>query len=282
MAQVITTILLDGNPKGFRQIEIGNWVGKAFVVPRAKLKEFRTREDTNKPGVYFLFGGGIEKPSVYIGQSENVAERLASHDTEREEEEWNEAFVFVQNLDSTLIKYLESKAVHFASEANRYQIFNNNKPGRNAISESQKIIAVDYFEMMKIITGLFGYPVFEDPKEQAQTKATYSFEDVRNKDASATGTLLDSGEFVVFKGSKARIATTPGLEKHGRNVVALREELILKEILSLENDKSYVFTQDYVFSSPSMAATVVAGRACNGWICWKDKQGKSLDENVRK
>src|SRR3989344_2516356 len=108
MAQVITTILLDDNPKGLRLIEMANWAGKAFVVPRGKLKELRTREDAHQPGLYFLFGEGDEKSTAYIGQSENVVDRLFSHDSNRLEDEWNIAMVFVGQLDSTFIKFLES------------------------------------------------------------------------------------------------------------------------------------------------------------------------------
>ena len=40
----------------------------------------------------------------------------------------------------------------------------------------------------------------------------------------------------------------------------------------------YRFTQDYSFSSPSMAAAVVLGRSANGRIEWKDAQGRTLKE----
>lgn len=281
MPKVITTILLDDNPKGLRLIEMANWSGKAFVSPRAKLKELRARGDAQQPGLYFLFGDGEDRPTAYIGQSENVVERLVSHDFNREEDEWNTAFVFTGNLDSTFIKYLESISLDLAKRAGRHKIFNSASPKENQLSEAQKIVAVEYFDRIKTIIGLFGYSVFDDPKEQ-QKGGIYFFEDVKNKDASATGTLLETGEFVVYKGSKARIAVTDGLQKHGMNVIALRTELVTQGILVSDGDKSLIFNHDYIFSAPSMAATVVAGRACNGWTCWKDKQGRTLDENVRK
>jgi hypothetical protein len=68
MAHVITTILLDDNPKGLRLIEMANWSGKAFVVPRSKLKELKARNDARQPGLYILFGEGAEREKAYIGQ----------------------------------------------------------------------------------------------------------------------------------------------------------------------------------------------------------------------
>ncbi len=41
------------------------------------------------------------------------------------------------------------------------------------------------------------------------------------------------------------------------------------------------FTRDYLFTSPSLAACIVMGRAANGWIEWKDAIGRTLDEVKR-
>lgn len=38
----------------------------------------------------------------------------------------------------------------------------------------------------------------------------------------------------------------------------------------------YVFTQDYLFASPSTATGVVVGRSANGRIEWQTKDGRSL------
>lgn len=278
MAQVVTTILLDDNPKGLRHIEMANWAGEAFVVPRAQLKELRQRKEVKRPGVYFLFGEGKEKPSVYIGQSENVINRLASHDADRGAEEWNEAVVFVRTLDGALIKYLESNAVYYAKKANRCEVHNAVDPKRNKLSEAQKIQADEYLRRIKTIVGLFGYRVFDDPKEQ-QVSTEYYFEDARNKDGLGKGSLLSTGEFIVFAGSLSRRQETKSFRGSGPS---LRRRLIDEGVLKNKSDKSYEFTRDYVFSSPSAASDTVAGRSTNGWTCWKDKEGRTLDENVRK
>ena len=39
---------------------------------------------------------------------------------------------------------------------------------------------------------------------------------------------------------------------------------------------------DKTFSTPSAAADFCIGRAANGWLEWKDKDGKTLDELYRK
>jgi hypothetical protein len=39
-----------------------------------------------------------------------------------------------------------------------------------------------------------------------------------------------------------------------------------------------VFDQDYEFTSPSMAASIVLGRSANGRDEWKNSKGKSLKD----
>jgi hypothetical protein len=276
MSQVITTILLDDNPKGLRLIEMANWSGKAFVVPRGKLKELRSREDAQQPGLYFLFGEGDERSTVYIGQSENVVDRLLSHDSNRKEDEWNTAFVFVGDLDSTFIKFLESISVNLAKKVNRYEIFNSTSPKKNRLSEAQKITANDYFERVNLIISLFGYLLFEEPKVQKENTELYIF---KTDGAIANGKLLESQEFIVYKGSTSRIRETASFKGSG---LSLRKRLIEEKILVGKDEYSYIFNQDYIFSSPSSAADVVSGRSTNGWTAWKDENSKTLDENVRK
>jgi hypothetical protein len=40
-------------------------------------------------------------------------------------------------------------------------------------------------------------------------------------------------------------------------------------------------TRNYKFGSPSSAAMALLGRTSNGWVEWKNKHGKSLDELKR-
>ncbi|MEO8034829.1 MAG: DUF4357 domain-containing protein [Acidobacteriota bacterium] len=57
----------------------------------------------------------------------------------------------------------------------------------------------------------------------------------------------------------------------------LRSALIANGVLKIAGD-GYVFTQDYVFTSPSTAAGVILGRSSNGRVEWKTKEGKTLKE----
>lgn len=61
------------------------------------------------------------------------------------------------------------------------------------------------------------------------------------------------------------------------SVTPQREKLLSAGVLE-ERNGEFVFTQDYLFTSPSTAAAVVLGRTANGWVEWKDKNGATLSE----
>lgn len=81
--------------------------------------------------------------------------------------------------------------------------------------------------------------------------------------------------FVVRAGSFAAKDHTPSLQEHSPAVVDLRSQLIQNGVLQ-EEKGMLRFTQDYTFSSPSMASSVVLGRASNGRTDWKDPGGRTL------
>ena len=73
----------------------------------------------------------------------------------------------------------------------------------------------------------------------------------------------------------ASTGLTPSLAKHFPHVVAMQADLIKSGVLAADGDKLR-FTQDYTFTSPSMASTIVLGRVSNGRTDWKDGEGRTL------
>ena len=76
---------------------------------------------------------------------------------------------------------------------------------------------------------------------------------------------------MVLKGSTVANGTTSSLAE---NLKKFRSKLFDKGIISTD----MVFQNDYVFTSPSLAAVVVMGRSANGRTEWKNKNKKSIKE----
>ena len=97
-----------------------------------------------------------------------------------------------------------------------------------------------------------------------QTASPIFIRDVKKYGITARAQQVD-GDFVVFKGSKAR-KTWEGVEV---SYTKLFSDLVKRGVLSPTPDgKLNEFSEDYAFSSPSAAAAIVAGRPANGRIDW--------------
>jgi hypothetical protein len=95
--------------------------------------------------------------------------------------------------------------------------------------------------------------------------------------ADAQGQLTPEG-FVVYKDSKVAIDVVDSFKKSSfQSFYNLRQRLIQEEVI-ISRQNEMVFSQDYLFSSPSTAAMVVMGRSANGRTEWKTKNGKQLKD----
>ena len=94
--KTIKLFLMDSDPDGRIACELSNWTGKAYRIPRGKVKDCSDREDLRSTTVYLLFGKPetlTDKAKVYIGEAENAYSRLVDHVSKKEF--WNEAVVFI-------------------------------------------------------------------------------------------------------------------------------------------------------------------------------------------
>ena len=78
----------------------------------------------------------------------------------------------------------------------------------------------------------------------------------------------------MLKGSTGRTENVPSII--GTSLERLRARLLESGVMREDCDM-FVFDKDYLFRSPSMAAMALTGRAANGWLEWRTKDGKTLD-----
>ena len=279
MARRISIILVDDDPNAVKILETEDWRGKAFVIPRGKLSAIKERsEQINEyPGLYYLFGDsedGTQKVA-YVGEAEQCYKRLMQHDAG--EKTWDLAIVFIgQDLNSAGIEYLENKSYTLALGAGRYPLMNKERPADRKVSEGDKIVWDKFLEKISLILGVLGFPIFQPVAKIQEAKEIYH---IKTGYAVAQGNLLDNGEFVVYKDSIAQVRETPSFE--GSSYQTLRRKLETDRVLERLDEDRMKFTKDYIFSKPSAAANVVAGRYVNGWTTWKDETGRTLDEVKR-
>ncbi len=263
----------EGNPDGLRLIEKSNWTGLGVVFARSDYKEVSARKEFQRTGVYVLVGNTEESslPTLYIGEGDPVLPRLSSHYANKDF--WNWAIFFVtsnQNLNKAHVKYLESRLIQLAKEAKQCNLDNSNNSSQPNLSEADIADMESFIQDMLKVFPLVGLSVFERPTQKKSKKELLY---IKAKDIKATGFESNKG-FVVLKNSESALNEAPSLDKYSAR---LRYDLISNKILQ-QQDGRYIFIENYAFSSPSSAASVVFGRNSNGRTEWKDVKGQTLKE----
>jgi Domain of unknown function (DUF4357) len=268
--------LVHGDPASLRTAEISNWTGKAVAGPRSQLDAVLQREESNKPGVYFLTGINPEtgKERVYIGEAEVIRSRVKGH---LDREFWKSISFFVskdENLTKAHIKYLEGKLIEIARAAGRYEVENSNSSGSHlpeADAADMNIFLARMGQLLPVLGQDFLKPISKP--EARLTKQELLFCEI--KGLKATGRLTENG-FLVLANSEAVLEARPSTQKYPY-AATLRSQLLQEAALKAKSDR-YIFVKDYEFSSPSAAAAVVHGGSANGLLAWKDERGRSLKE----
>lgn len=269
----IKLFLIEGTADGRWMCELSNWTGKAYKIPRTYVKESSDRTELSHTGVYFLFGKSDEKDTyrVYIGEAENIYDRLLTH--LKEKDFWHECVVFISkdnNLNKAHVKYLENRLYLLAKEAGRYVIENTYIPTQSSLSEAEKAEMDEFIFNTRLLLNAVGHKVLEATTISSDVKQRTEIFYCEGKDYKASGTVTSEG-FVIFKDSCVSKKTNRSLTE---SLVNKRKELISKNIINTNN----IFTQDYTFSSPSTAASIISGSSTNGKTAWKNSQGTTLKE----
>jgi hypothetical protein len=274
---VIRLFLVEGDAQGLRTAEVMNWTGQLVVGPRTLLKNLGQRPESRKTGVYILVGRDPEDFTsnvVYIGESDNVYDRLTSHNSDSKKDFWESTILVTskdENLTKTDVRYLESRLIDTATRANRAKLANGTAPPPPPISEADMAVMDDFLERMSMVVSVLGYDflrtveVIRDVNVDQDTQSPTFTLTSRGVSASA---VEMRGDFVVLKGSTARKQATRTL----KNNVQLRTRLVSDGVLvDSEDSNYYVLTADTAFTSPSAAGNVFSAQSINGRTAWKSQ-----------
>ena len=272
---VITMILRNGMPTGIVQCNLDEWIGVSYKIPRNRLNESKELKNIENTGVYILFGVDEEtgENRAYIGEAENIYKRLLQHN--KTKDFWNDCLVFVSqnnSLNKAHIKFIENMLYTKAKEVERFIIDNDTEPTKSSLDGADEIRAVKFYEKIVLLTSVYGYRIFDKILTQQEVKEEEIYY-INSIGLKASGAQSEEG-FIVFKGSQSSEEFKKASSQSLRNKWnELRNQKIVDQ---------GVFLKDIILSSPSTAAAMVLGRNSNGLTQWKNKDGKTLKENMNK
>ena len=269
---------IDGHADGMLTAELYNWTGHVLMAPRTQLADALRRPEPKCTGVYLLLGEQDGEPMAYIGESDDVGQRLKNHDLKKD---WWTSVVFIttagNKLNKAHVRYLESRLISEAKRIGRVPLDNATAPPLPSLSEADIAKMEAFLENLLTVLPAVRVDMFIErirliPASPPDTPEIIAYDQgdvfkfgLENKKNKIKATaLLVNGEFVVEIGSRAR---SNWESKSAHSYSQLHAEL--KRSGVLRDDGSHcIFTQNYAFQSPSAAAAVVNGRPSNGTLDW--------------
>lgn len=276
---------IDGRPDGMLTAEVFNWTGHVLRVPRTQLKDGIARPEASYTGVYVLLGEKDGEPLAYVGEAEDMRERLRSHAAQKD---WWDSVVLItasaNNLHKAHVKYLESRLVEIARDVNKAVLENGNTPPKPSLTESAIANMESFLDTLMMVLPAIRVDNFLSKKRETAAvdtnieQASPIFQmRVAKHNIHATA-ILREGEMIVQKGSEVRGKWAGDLQAK-THYFKLHDDLVQSGIIQ-SNKQGGVMLEDYAFSSPSAAAAVVAGRSANGrtsWVLQSDSQTTYAD-----
>ena len=264
----------NGQPDGIRSIRRHLSTMTTYVIPRPLLTEAKKITGINRPGIYYLINENDENKiaQIYIGQTRNGVVRLDDHN--RSKDFWNKAIMFLadsKTFSLDMISGLEEYAIIKAHESNRYKVENSVKP-KYEIDEYDLPSIEEVYDEIQFIMATQGYKM-DNARSSLNESAV--FHTTRNN-IKAYG-VYDGDKFQVLEGSEVNLAKPANLEKYNKQ----RKELLEKGDIIRQADK-YILKVTLEFNTPSGASDFIIGGSTNGWLEWKNQDGKTLDEVYRK
>jgi predicted GIY-YIG superfamily endonuclease len=249
-------------------------------VPRSLLQDFLAMSESNQVALYFLFGEEAEGEDnkVYIGQTGDLRERLKKHN--KEKDFWQRALVLISRTNSltqTHALFLEWYCLQAARKAGRYADENGNSGSKPHTPAPLEADCLEIFETGSTLLATLGYPAFDAVGASIESSNNEEVFYCKASEADGRGLYTPEG-FVVLKGSNGRMVNVQSIKNTAHE--RYRNKLLNSGVMRASG-KRVIFEKDHLFGSPSMAALALMGRAANGWLEWRDKNGVTLDEMKR-
>jgi len=273
IGSTIHLYLTDGRPSGIRIVEKDNWSGVGVDSARADLAVARSRSEFQRCGVYLLVGedepSGL--PALYVGEADELGARIATHASSSDF--WTRLVLFMDkdgSLNKAHAKHLEARLCAIGWPVKRCEFRNVVPPRLPNLSDSDRDFAERFLQEMLTVLPVIGITSFQI---SAQPQIPPDILQLKSLPALGRGYETSEG-FRVLAGARAKVSEVPSIHDRTKR---LRASLVDKGVLIKDGD-ALLFTEDYIFDSPSEAAAVLLARSVNGREKWMSSTGRTLKE----
>ena len=274
ISKKLETIYHNGQPDGIRSIRRNLSTMTTYVIPRPLLSEAKNISGITRPGIYYLINESDDNriAQIYIGQTRNGINRLDDHN--RSKDFWNKAIMFLaesKTFTLDMISGLEKFAIMKAQESKRYKVENSVVP-KYEIDEYDLVAVEEIYDEIQFIMATQGYKMDDAKRTINEERILHT-----SRNGIAARGMYDGEKFEVLDVSEINMDKPAHLQSYNR----LRDELLFRQSI-VKAGKKYILNVTLDFNTPSGASNFVLGGSTNGWIEWKDRDGRTLDELFRK
>ena len=283
---------IDGRPDGMLTAQMFNWTGHVLMVPRLQLADALARPEAAYTGVYLLLGEQEGEPRAYIGEGEDIAARIKSHDVHKDW--WSTAVLIVtaaNKLNKAHARYLEARLIQEAQRIGHTPLDNGTTPATPGLSEADVANMEAFVENLFTVLPAVRVDTFVrkvrptpaapmaplaisgPPQPPGRSRESPRFLIMNKKKNVTAVAYVEDGEFIIERGSTASSSwstkdTNPG--GYGRLHAELRRSGVL-----IPDGGVCRFAQSYAFKFPSAAGSIVNGSSTNGQKEWRTEGGQT-------
>ena len=122
MTDKIIKLFIMESKKNLKTVDLSNWVGKIFIGNRKHIDIIQQIPEISKStGIYFLLGKDVqtEESFLYIGEADDVANRIKQHSLSKKQAWFDEFIIFVSkdmDLTKAHVRYLEKSLYDLAKQ----------------------------------------------------------------------------------------------------------------------------------------------------------------------
>ena len=256
----VNVFIPSGQTNGLWVVEKTNWSGIGLKFPRDGFNaDAKVRAEMGRPGIYVLWGpgesGDTDRPQVYIGEADSLAERLSTHISTDDQPFWQQTIVFTSkdvNLNKAHVLFIEAQLVRIAREANRCDLSNKQTPNEPNLADRETSYALEFLDALRLCLPIAGVHFFDElpqksspsenihhPGEPIGSRALNA--ETLNLSGAHSGTTqvvdatgyINGAEFVVLAGAKSakeEVASASALIRDRRTRLVLADISLTGEI----------------------------------------------------
>ncbi|WP_025755706.1 DUF4357 domain-containing protein [Mycoplasmopsis cricetuli] len=218
------------------------------IMPQKSNEYWEAKSNTNKPEEYSKLVNLIGNLTLVT----NIDNSKASN----------------KDFESKKIIFENTRHIKMNEELYKYELWTDNE-----IKKRTKKIIEKFIEMYPYITSKNEY-LIEKKFEGKVFIEKFNFK--------ASGYLNSDESVLIYKGSQISPETFSKKSDDSNNISKKREKLLNDKILKTDENGNLYFADDYLTTSPSLAASLIMGGARSGWDEWKDINGLKINDSLRK